>query len=95
MGESTVFLCTSCGYESRAIRWGVSMLDPRRRYMPAECLSCKSYVEVDLTGADLVVDDFHCCDCGSQVFFVEKADAYACPRCGSHSTHLTQGSSYW
>jgi predicted RNA-binding Zn-ribbon protein involved in translation (DUF1610 family) len=95
MGESTTFLCASCGYESRAIRWGVSVLDPRRRFMPAECMNCKDYVEVDLTGADLVVDEFHCDRCGNQVFFVERAESYGCPRCGGEKVDIRQGPTYW
>lgn len=95
MGESTIFQCATCGYESPTIRWGVSMEDPRRRFMPAECLSCRSYVEVDLTGADLVVDRLSCGACGAPVFFIEKAETYACPRCASHHVRIRQGPGYW
>ncbi|GAB4244032.1 MAG: hypothetical protein Kow00122_00270 [Thermoleophilia bacterium] len=95
MGESTTFYCDSCGYESRQIRWGVSVLDPRRRFMPARCLQCKSYVEVDLTGADILIDEFTCPHCGSEVFFVERADSYSCPRCGAGNLRMRQGPTYW
>ena len=95
MGEITTFCCRDCGYESAAIRWGVSVTDPRRRYLPAHCMKCRDYVEVDLTGADLLVDDFFCANCGSQVFFVEKADSYTCPRCGGTNLSLCQGPAYW
>jgi predicted RNA-binding Zn-ribbon protein involved in translation (DUF1610 family) len=95
MGESTVFECGSCGYESRTVRWGVGVADPRRRFLPALCLSCQDYVEVDLTGADLVVDEFACDHCGSQVFFVERAASYNCPKCGSANLQLRQGPAYW
>ena len=95
MGEITTFRCTDCGYDYAAIRWGVSVTDPRRRFLPAQCLSCKEYVEVDLTGADLLVDDFFCPTCGAQVFFVERADAYACPKCGGTHVGPHQGPAYW
>lgn len=95
MGESTAFRCETCGYESRGIKWGVSMVDPRRRYMPAHCMQCKDYVEVDLTGADMLIDEFRCTACGSEVFFVDKADTYGCPKCGNGNVNLVQGSTYW
>lgn len=95
MGESTTFHCGSCGYESAPIRWGVSMQDPRRRFMPAFCHTCHEYVEVDLTGADLLVDEFNCGRCGSHVFFVDKSESYSCPRCGIVGVHMCQGPSYW
>ena len=95
MGESTTFHCESCGYESGPIRWGVSVQDPRRRFLPAYCYTCKDYVEVDLTGADVLVDEFHCDRCSSQVFFLEKEESYDCPRCGAPGVHMRQGPSYW
>ncbi len=95
MGESTTFTCDSCGYESRQIRWGVSATDPRRRFMPAHCMTCKAYVEIDLTGADIMVDEFRCSTCDSEVFFVDKGDSYGCPRCGAAGLKLRQGASYW
>jgi Zn finger protein HypA/HybF involved in hydrogenase expression len=95
MGESTTFICEACGYESRPIRWGVSVEDPRRRAMPAHCMKCKAYVEVDLTGTDVMVDEFHCAQCDSEVFFVDRADSYGCPVCGSPGMKLRQGASYW
>ncbi|NLG66251.1 MAG: 30S ribosomal protein S27ae [Actinobacteria bacterium] len=52
-------------------------------------------MEVDLTGADLLVDDFFCPTCGAQVFFVERADAYACPKCGGTHVGPHQGPAYW
>ncbi|MHB0978541.1 MAG: hypothetical protein ACYC5Q_00415 [Thermoleophilia bacterium] len=95
MGESTIFHCDSCGYESRQIRWGVSVLDPRRRFMPAHCMRCKTYVEVNLTGADILVDEFTCPHCEGEVFFIERSDAYGCPQCGSPNLRLRQGPTYW
>jgi len=95
MGESTSFHCRRCDYESGQIRWGVSMLDPRRRFMPAECMHCRTYVQIDLTGADLLVDEFTCPDCGTAVFFVEKQQSYPCPRCGGGEVDLRQGPDYW
>jgi len=58
-------------------------------------MKCKAYVEVDLTGADVMVDEFHCAQCGSEVFFVDRADSYGCPVCGSPGMKLRQGASYW
>lgn len=95
MGEWTTFQCGSCGYESRPVRWGVGVNNPSRRFMPALCPSCNEYVEVDLTGADMVVDQFTCNLCGGEVGFVERRDAYGCPRCAGPSVRLTQGIEYW
>lgn len=95
MGESTSFYCEACGYESAQIRWGVSVVDPRKRFMPAHCMHCKSYVELDLTGADMLVDEFCCPTCDSEVFFVERGDSYGCPRCGTSGVRLRQGPAYW
>jgi hypothetical protein len=95
MGESTTFHCEACGYTSGSIRWGVSVQDPRRRFLPAFCYTCRDYVEVDLTGADVLVDEFHCGHCGSDVFFVDKTESYSCPRCGAPGVHMRQGPSYW
>ena len=95
MGEWTTFHCDACGYESQEIRWGVSVADPRRRFMPAQCMSCKTYVEVDLTGADLCVDEFLCQTCGAEVSFIDKATSYGCPKCGNANVKLRQGASYW
>jgi Zn finger protein HypA/HybF involved in hydrogenase expression len=95
MGESTTFCCDECGYESAPIRWGVSMLDPRRRYMPAFCYTCRTYVEVDLTGADILVDEFTCPTCGDRIAFIDKGDSYPCPACKGHGLSLRQGDSYW
>ncbi|GAB4242946.1 MAG: hypothetical protein Kow00129_01730 [Thermoleophilia bacterium] len=95
MGEWTSFSCTSCGYESGSIRWGAGMLDPRIRFLPAECSHCREYVEIDLTGADLVVDTFCCPQCESEVFFVDKKDSYRCPQCGAENVRLSQGQGYW
>lgn len=95
MGESTTFYCEACGYASRQVRWGVSVLDPRRRYMPGRCPQCATYVEVDLTGADILVDSFTCPFCGSDVFFVEKGESYGCPKCGRPDVKMRQGPSYW
>lgn len=95
MGESTTFQCDECGYESQEIRWGVSVLDPRRRFMPALCMKCRTYVEVDLTNADLCVDKFHCAACGTEVTFIDRATSYGCPRCKSPNMKLRQGPDYW
>lgn len=95
MGESTTFHCDECGYESKEIRWGVSVVDPRVRFMPAKCSRCREYVEVDLTGADLCVDEFRCRTCGAEVTFIDKATAYGCPKCPSPTIKLRQGPAYW
>ena len=95
MGESTTFSCEACGYQSAPVRWGVSMVDPRRRFMPAFCCTCRAYVEVDLTGADILVDEFACPDCGRPLEFIDKGDSYPCPKCGGHGLSLRQGAAYW
>jgi predicted RNA-binding Zn-ribbon protein involved in translation (DUF1610 family) len=94
MGEYTTFECRSCGYKAEQVRWGVSANDPRVRFMPAYCVECGAIREVDLTGADLIVDEFDCPDCGSQLFFLEKAASYTCPKCKAHDMRLIQGD-YW
>lgn len=95
MGESTTFRCEDCGYHSGPIRWGVSVRDPRCRYMPALCGKCRAYVEIDLTGADILVDEFKCAECGSEVVFIKRADVYTCPHCGGGRITLKQGPTYW
>ena len=70
MGEYTTFECRQCGYTADRIRWCVSVDDPRRRFMPGYCVECNTIVEVDLTGADLHIDEFRCVVCGSELFFL-------------------------
>lgn len=94
MGEYTTFECRECGYRAEGIRWGVSVLDPRRRFMPAYCVECGIIVEVDLTGADIHVDEFPCVMCGSELFFLERSSSYTCPKCKAHDMLLHQGE-YW
>jgi predicted RNA-binding Zn-ribbon protein involved in translation (DUF1610 family) len=94
MGEYTTFVCRECGYTAERIRWGVSVTDPRKRFMPAICVECKAIAEVDLTGADIMVDEFNCLKCGSQLFFLEKAHSYTCPKCKAKDMKLIQGE-YW
>jgi predicted RNA-binding Zn-ribbon protein involved in translation (DUF1610 family) len=94
MGEYTTFACRQCGYSADRIRWGVSMYDPRQRFMPAYCVECGTIVEVDMTGADIHIDEFHCVVCGSELFFLEKAASYTCPKCKAHDMQLQQGE-YW
>jgi Zn finger protein HypA/HybF involved in hydrogenase expression len=94
MGEYTTFTCRSCGYRAERIRWGVSTNDPRQRCMPAYCIECGTIVEVDLTGADLMIDEFTCLKCGRELFFLEKAASYTCPKCKAHDMQLEQGD-YW
>ena len=60
----------------------------------AVCVECKALTEVDLTGADILVDEFHCLTCGSQLFFLEKAYSYTCPKCRAKDMQLIQGE-YW
>ena len=91
MGEYTTFVCRECGYTADRIRWGVSVNDPRQRFMPADCVECKAIAEVDLTGADIHVDEFHCVVCGSQLFFLEKAASYTCPKCKANDMELHPG----
>jgi predicted RNA-binding Zn-ribbon protein involved in translation (DUF1610 family) len=94
MGEYTTFTCRKCGYSAERVRWGVSVSDPRQRFMPAYCIECGTIVEVDLTGADLMVDEFTCLRCGRELFFLEKAASYTCPKCKAHDMLLKQGD-YW
>jgi predicted RNA-binding Zn-ribbon protein involved in translation (DUF1610 family) len=94
MGEYTTFVCRDCGYTAERIRWGVSMSDPRIRFMPAYCVECGTIVEVDLTGADLMIDEFPCVKCGSELFFLDKAASYTCPKCKAHDMKMEQGE-YW
>jgi len=63
--------------------------------MPAHCMRCKTYVEVNLTGADILVDEFTCPHCEGEVFFVDRSDSYGCPQCGSSELRLRQGPTYW
>ena len=95
MGEYTTFVCRECGYTADSVRWGVSVNDPRKRFMPAVCVTCKTIASVDLTGADIMVDEFHCADCGHQLFFLEKAHSYTCPKCKAKDMQLIQGGEYW
>jgi Zn finger protein HypA/HybF involved in hydrogenase expression len=94
MGEYTTFECRECGYTADRIRWGVSVYDPRQRFMPAYCVECGAIVEVDMTGADIHVDEFRCVVCTSELFFLEKAASYTCPKCKAHDMKLHQGE-YW
>lgn len=94
MGEYTTFECRECDYRAERIRWGVSVYDPRQRFMPSYCVECGTIVEVDMTGADIHVDEFHCVVCGSELFFLEKAASYTCPKCKAHDMLLHQGE-YW
>ena len=52
--------------------------------MPAYCVECGTIVEVDLTGADLHIDEFHCGSAAAELFFLEKAATYTCPKCKAH-----------
>ena len=94
MGEYTTFECRQCGYTAERVRWGVSVHDPRQRFMPAYCVECATIVEVDLTGADIHVDEFPCVVCGSELFFLERSASYTCPKCKAHDMMLHQGD-YW
>ena len=94
MGEYTTFECRQCGYTAERIRWGVSAYDPRQRFMPGYCVECGAIVEVDLTGADLLIDEFRCVVCGCELAFLDKASSYACPKCKAEDMMLHQGE-YW
>ncbi|RJQ43917.1 MAG: hypothetical protein C4534_07330 [Gaiellales bacterium] len=94
MGEFTIIACRACGYRSGRIRWGVGCDDPRARFLPAHCPSCAAFVEVDLTGRDVLNEKFTCPDCGSVVAFTEHVDHFECPRCQSHDISLSQDG-YW
>jgi predicted RNA-binding Zn-ribbon protein involved in translation (DUF1610 family) len=94
MGEYTTFECPRCGYRAERIRWGVGMTDPRVRCMPAYCVECGIITEVDMTGADIHVDEFRCIDCNSELVFLKKAESYVCPKCKAPDMDLHQGQ-YW
>jgi DNA-directed RNA polymerase subunit RPC12/RpoP len=94
MGEYTTFECRRCGYRAERIRWGVSVRDPRQRFMPAYCVECGVIVEVDLTDADIHVDDFTCVLCGTELVFLERSRSYTCPKCKAHDLLMHQGE-YW
>ena len=94
MGEYTTFMCRECGYTADRIRWGVSVNDPRKRFMPAMCVECKAIAEVDLTGADIMIDEFNCLKCGSQLFFLEKAHVVHLPEVQGQRHEAMQGE-YW
>jgi predicted RNA-binding Zn-ribbon protein involved in translation (DUF1610 family) len=94
MGEYTTFECRECGYTADRIRWGVGVHDPRQRFMPGYCVECSTIEEVDLTGADIHIDEFRCVVCGSELFFLDKATSYTCPKCKAQDMMLRQGE-YW
>lgn len=94
MGEFTVFECPDCGYNSDKIRWGVGSNDPRIRFLPAHCSNCDIFVEVELTGRDILTEIFTCSRCDAAVTFSEHAESYECPRCGSRHITMKQAG-YW
>ena len=94
MGENSIFECRSCGYKTPIVRWGVSVNDPRQRFMPALCLHCAAIIEVDLTGRDILVERFTCPDCGSGIIFFERSQSYNCPRCQAPDLTINQ-EGYW
>jgi predicted RNA-binding Zn-ribbon protein involved in translation (DUF1610 family) len=94
MGEYTSFVCKECGYKAEQIRWGVSAYDPRIRFMPAYCVECGIIVEVDLTGADMMIDEFNCAKCGAELFFLDRGTSYTCPKCKAGDMKMEQGE-YW
>lgn len=94
MGEFTTFECGACGYRAEHIRWGAGQLDPRTRFLPAVCHHCQKIIEVELTGRDILIEEFTCPDCGHAVFFFEKGDSYKCPRCQTPDLGISQ-EGYW
>jgi ribosomal protein L37E len=94
LGETSTFECSACGYKSSRIRWGVGESDPHLRFLPGVCHHCQELVEVDLTGRDILIEEFTCSRCGRPVFFFEKAESYNCPRCKAPNVRIKQGN-YW
>lgn len=94
MGEYTTFACSSCGYRVERIRWGVGLNDPRVRLLPALCPECHTIIEVELTGRDLLVDEFRCELCQALVSFFEKGQSYRCPKCQAPDLAIRQ-EGYW
>jgi predicted RNA-binding Zn-ribbon protein involved in translation (DUF1610 family) len=94
MGEYSIFECSSCGYRSARIRWGVGENDQSMRFLVGICHHCRELVEIDLTKRDIMVDTFTCQECDSPVFFFEKAESYDCPRCGAPNMRIKQDG-YW
>lgn len=94
VGEYTTFSCDSCGYRVERIRWGVGLTDPRQRLLPALCPECRTIVEVDLTGRDVLIEEFRCGVCGVLVSFFEKGRSYHCPECQAPDLKIRQ-EGYW
>lgn len=94
MGEYTTFSCDSCGYRVERLRWGVGQNDSRQRLLPALCRECRTIVEVDLTGRDVLIDEFRCDICGAAVSFFEKGQSYCCPKCQAPDLKIRQ-EGYW
>ena len=94
MGETTVFACPACGYESGPIRWGAGSVNTTIRFLPALCRHCRDIVEVELTGRDVLVESFNCLACGEAVSFFQRADTFICPRCGAPGLRVLQ-QGYW
>lgn len=94
MGETSIFLCEACGYDSGKIRWGVGEDDPALRFLPGVCHHCRELIEVDLSGHDILIETFTCATCGRPVFFFERAESYDCPRCGAPNLRIKQ-LDYW
>ena len=94
MGELTTFECSKCGYRAANVRWGAGQMDARVRFLPAHCMNCKKIVEVELTGRDILIEEFTCPGCGHPVFFFEKGESYRCPACGEPGMAIHQ-EGYW
>ena len=60
MGEYTTFVCRECGYTADRIRWGVSVYDPRKRFMPAYCVESQALIVESTSPAPTSFDEFHC-----------------------------------
>lgn len=94
MGEYSIFECEACGYKSGRIRWGVGENDQRIRFLPGLCQHCEELVEIDLTDSDILFDKFSCAKCGRPVFFFERSESFACPRCKAPNMRIKQ-EGYW
>ena len=94
MGEYTTFECRECGYTAERIRWGVSVNDPRQRFMPALLRGVQAIVEVDLTGADIHDRRVPLRRVRQRAVLPREGASYTCPKCKAHDMMLHQGE-YW
>ena len=94
MGETTIFECSACGYQSGEVRWGAGSMDARIRFLPALCHTCRDIVEIELTGRDVLVETFSCPACHAPATFFSRGESFRCPRCDAADLKIHQ-KGYW